>query len=264
MERPTQRTPAAKPAETADRTSGSIGRWWTARFCDRDDSEHEQILIRVGIATVILVTLTAVALRGDPSPAIQSCMLLAMFLLAGAVALLAHLVWAPAVNPLRRGVALVLDIGCLSAGMILGGELMTPLYPLFLWVIFGMGFRYGRRYLLMSATLGVVGFATVVMVSDYWRAQPLLSASLLVALLILPAYASTLLTKLTDALSMAEESSRAKSRFLGTMSHELRTPLNAIVGMSDLLEATRLTAEQRDMVVTVRIRPWAWSDSRPW
>ncbi len=252
MERPTQRTPAAKPTGTANRTAGSIGRWWTARFRDRDDSEHEQILVRVGIATVILVTLTAVALTGDPPPAIQSCVPLAIFLLAGAVLLLAHLVWSPAVNPLRRGVALVLDIGCLSVGMILGGELMTPLYPLFLWVIFGMGFRYGQRYLLMSATLGVAGFATVVMVSDYWRAQPLLSASLLAALLILPAYASMLLTKLTDALSRAEESSRAKSRFLGTMSHELRTPLNAIVGMSDLLEATRLTAEQRDMVVTVR------------
>ena len=252
VERPTRQTPAAKPIETVGRTAGSIRHWWTARVRDREDSEHEQILIRVGIATAILVVLAGFTLTADPPPAIGSCVLLAVFLLLGAVSLLAHLVWSPAANPLRRSVALVLDIGCLSTGMILGGALMTPLYPLFLWVIFGMGFRYGRHYLLMSAALGVAGFAIVVVVSDYWRAQPLLSVSLLAALIILPAYASTLLTKLTDALSRAEESSRAKSRFLGTMSHELRTPLNAIVGMSDLLETSRLTTEQRDMVVTVR------------
>ena len=51
----------------------------------------------------------------------------------------------------------------------------------------------------------------------------------------LPAYALSLLTKLTDALARAEEANRAKSRFLATMSHELRTPLHAIIGMADLL-----------------------------
>jgi PAS domain S-box-containing protein len=41
---------------------------------------------------------------------------------------------------------------------------------------------------------------------------------------------------LKQALADAENSNRAKSRFLTNMSHELRTPLNAIIGFSQLLE----------------------------
>jgi two-component system, sensor histidine kinase len=53
------------------------------------------------------------------------------------------------------------------------------------------------------------------------------------------------------ALTLAEHSNRAKSRFLAAVSHEMRTPLNGIVGMSELIrdEAPNEALRQRADIV---------------
>ncbi len=57
---------------------------------------------------------------------------------------------------------------------------------------------------------------------------------------------------MVEARDEAVAASMAKATFLATMSHEIRTPLNAVIGMTGLLMDTRLTAEQRELVTTVR------------
>ena len=242
------REPAAR-----GRRAGAAWRRLVGRLKERPDSEHEQILIRVAIAAACLLYLSLAALGdGHGATLAERCRPLGVAYLTGALLLLGHLLWQPGPRPARRYVGMTLDMMTLTVALTVGEATSAVFYPFYLWITFGMGFRYGRRYLVVSALLSLAGFALVIALTDYWRGQPALSAGLWFALLLLPAYAASLLIRLTDALGRAEAANQAKSRFLATMSHELRTPLHAIIGMADLLRGTPLESAQRDMVRTVR------------
>ena len=58
--------------------------------------------------------------------------------------------------------------------------------------------------------------------------------------------------ELDNARLKAEQAAREKDAFLSRMSHEIRTPLNGVIGMTGLLEETRLDETQRRYVRTLR------------
>lgn len=58
--------------------------------------------------------------------------------------------------------------------------------------------------------------------------------------------------ELIKAKQIAEQSTRAKERFLAHMSHEIRTPINTVIGMVRLLQQTHPHPEQRECLQTLQ------------
>jgi two-component system sensor histidine kinase RpfC len=220
-----------------------------ARLAARPDSEHEQAIIRLVVGAVLFVYLLPHAFGGASRGGVDWLMFPVMvcFMLLAA-GLFGWIYALPGSSPVRRVLAAVLDIGTATFFMYELGEHGTPLYIVYLWTIFGNGFRYGKPYLYNSLVLAVAGFGLVLVFNDYWIENRTLGIGLLIGMVVLSLYVGRLVTRLFDSLRRAEAANQAKRKFVSTVSHEMRTPLNAIIGMNDLLRDTGLSGEQAEMV----------------
>jgi two-component system sensor histidine kinase RpfC len=217
------------------------------RFQNRADSEHEQALVRLAIASLILSYLWGLSYFNASSAGQLWPMLMVMLVeTAVGIGLVALIAVAPATCHWRRWLGMLADYGTLTGLMILSPVALAPLYVIILWVTIGNGLRYGGRYLLSASALGLAAFLGVVSATAYWRQQPYLAVGLAIGLVAIPLYMLSLLRALSLAIAQARQANAAKSRFLATMSHEFRSPLNGIIGMSELLHATRMGPEQRE------------------
>jgi len=151
----------------------------------------------------------------------------------------------------RRYLGMVADNAVTSFCLMQMGEGGAVVIGVYLFITFGNGFRYGRRYLHACQLLGVLGFTCVLVLSDFWSHHIAIGTGFLIGLLILPFYVGVLAERIENAKKRADEANQAKGRFVANVSHEMRTPLNGVIAMADVLRETSLSEAQREIVETM-------------
>jgi PAS domain S-box-containing protein len=68
----------------------------------------------------------------------------------------------------------------------------------------------------------------------------------------LEAERSSLAIRVSERTAQLQQANKTKDTFLATMSHEIRTPLAGLMGMMELLDNTKLDAQQHELLNTAR------------
>jgi two-component system sensor histidine kinase RpfC len=228
--------------------TGRFRKWVVAQGAASDKAELEQSLIRLGISLLILFYLLA----HMPLDALDVyAVTITSMYLAVSVVLTSLVLFFHNKSVLRRLAGAWVDVGAVTALMAFTGDLGVILVGGYLWVIFGNGFRFGRRYLVHAQLLSVVGFILATQANSYWKDHATMQYSMLLMLLALPIYVAALIARIESAKQKANEANAMKTRFVANMSHEIRTPLNGIIGVATLFRTTPLSEEQQKLVDTL-------------
>jgi two-component system sensor histidine kinase RpfC len=129
-----------------------------------------------------------------------------------AAGLFAAIVISPGVSPVRRVLGAIFDSATVSYFMARTGVNGLPLYVVYLWIIIGNGFRYGRFYLVNSLALSGIGFSVVLYANPFWQAHLAVGIGMLLSMVAISVYVLNLLRRLEDALHHAEATILAMRR----------------------------------------------------
>ena len=168
------------------------------RLARRSDSEHAQALIRIVIASIVLLYVFFLDAAGKLTVEQHHVLYLTFYVFPASVGIFTLIIIWPQVSPARRILGMLFDFGITSYFMYVMQDKGILFFPVYLWVTIGNGLRYGKRYLYTAMTISIISFTVVFSSSAYWREQWGFSAGLLISLVALPLYFSDLLKQLHE------------------------------------------------------------------
>lgn len=214
--------------------------------------ELEQTALRVLIAGIVMVYLFWYALRDDQvTRDVAQVLGVSVGFFAFSLLLTLRVLAVGGESVSRRMVGMLADNAVTTYCLINMGEGGAVIIGVYLFITFGNGFRYGRRYLHACQAMGVIGFSAALILSPFWSQHVAIGVGFLIGLLILPVYVGVLADRIEKAKKRADDANQAKSRFVANVSHEMRTPLNGVIAMADVLRETNLNESQREIVETM-------------
>lgn len=102
-------------------------------------------------------------------------------------------------GPARLACCVVFDQACFGTTLFLTGEITAPFVMVTLLLTFGSGLRYGRKYAVLSSTIGSLSVALLITNSQYWMQRVDLGIGLAAAVIFIPVY----VFRLTDELAVS-------------------------------------------------------------
>ncbi|MDQ6978372.1 MAG: hypothetical protein Q9M75_09680, partial [Ghiorsea sp.] len=142
------------------------------RLSNRADTEHVQAIIRIVLTCIFFVIYFN---------QVNIFYLITAYLIIS-TSILTWIIVSPQPSHIRKILGITGDMSMATFVLYFAGEAGILALPVYLWVIIGNGFRYGPKYLRISALLAIIGASTVLAMDSYWTNHYWVSFVLLVTI----------------------------------------------------------------------------------
>jgi two-component system, sensor histidine kinase RpfC len=211
------------------------------------DSEPSRAVGRVLLAAAMLAYAVGLGAVTPYRDAVAGCVVVAALGLACAWLFLMHAIVAPAPSGIRRAVAIVIDVGLVSA-FLHAGDFLTAAWSA---TYLTMAIRDGGRWSVGLAAL--TGFAIVVPTTAFWWGQPLLSLGTAAAIALVPAQVAVRLRRAAASAQASAGEAAARTRLYAALGDGVRESLKALLRAGARLDRTDLSPQEAEIIARMRL-----------
>jgi diguanylate cyclase (GGDEF)-like protein len=157
--------------------------------------EREQAIFRSTLGSAALLIYFGYAV-GDMDEATRvTLQMMALYVAFGLTTWIA-VTLRPSLSTTRLTITTIIDQGMAVIALALGGRAALPLLFIVFWFLVGTGCRYGKRPLILSCSIAVMGFACLMIWQPWWVANRQVGVGLLLSVVATSFYLYVLVNKL--------------------------------------------------------------------